>query len=157
MLAYYEFRRWYEFEERRWNDTDRGNRRTRRKTCPSATLSTTNPTWIDPGANPGLRGERPAPNYPASSYTWSPPIGIIIMIIKWPWVSFDGGFESAYLSNFIRQSWLISKLVSAGPDSNPWIRRGASCQSEFVDNSRSLRSSVSVLRPDVCVQRPIIQ
>jgi hypothetical protein len=29
---------------------------------PSATLSTTNPTWIDPGANPGLRGERPATN-----------------------------------------------------------------------------------------------
>jgi hypothetical protein len=28
----------------------------------SATLSTTNPTWIDPGANPGLRGERPATN-----------------------------------------------------------------------------------------------
>jgi hypothetical protein len=39
------------------------NRRTRRKTCPSATLSTTNPTWIDPGANPGLRGERPATNH----------------------------------------------------------------------------------------------
>jgi hypothetical protein len=29
---------------------------------PSATVSTTNPTWIDPGANPGLRGERPATN-----------------------------------------------------------------------------------------------
>jgi hypothetical protein len=29
---------------------------------PSATLSTTNPTWIDPGATPGLRGERPATN-----------------------------------------------------------------------------------------------
>jgi hypothetical protein len=29
---------------------------------PSANLSTTNPTWIDPGANPGLRGERPATN-----------------------------------------------------------------------------------------------
>jgi hypothetical protein len=29
---------------------------------PSATLSTTNPTWIDPGANPVLRGERPAAN-----------------------------------------------------------------------------------------------
>jgi hypothetical protein len=25
------------------------NRSTRRKTCPSATLSTTNPTWTDPG------------------------------------------------------------------------------------------------------------
>jgi hypothetical protein len=29
---------------------------------PSATFSTTNPTWIDPGANPGLRGERPVTN-----------------------------------------------------------------------------------------------
>jgi hypothetical protein len=38
------------------------NRRTRRRTCPSGTLSTTNPTSIDPGANPGLRGERPATN-----------------------------------------------------------------------------------------------
>jgi hypothetical protein len=40
----------------------RENRRTRRKTCPSATLSTTNPIWIEPGANPGHRGERPATN-----------------------------------------------------------------------------------------------
>jgi hypothetical protein len=31
-------------------------------TCPSATLSTTNPTWTDPGSNPGLRSERPATN-----------------------------------------------------------------------------------------------
>jgi hypothetical protein len=38
------------------------NRRTRRKTCPSATMSTTNPTWIDPGVNTRLRGERPATN-----------------------------------------------------------------------------------------------
>jgi hypothetical protein len=33
-------------------------RSTRRKTCPSATFSTTNPTWTDPGSNPGLRGEK---------------------------------------------------------------------------------------------------
>jgi hypothetical protein len=32
------------------------------KTCPSATLSTTNPTWTDPGSNPRLRGGRPATN-----------------------------------------------------------------------------------------------
>ena len=38
------------------------NRGTRRKTCLSATLSTTNPTWTDPGSNPGLRSERPATN-----------------------------------------------------------------------------------------------
>jgi hypothetical protein len=32
------------------------------KTCLSATLPTTNPTWTDLGSNPGLRGERPATN-----------------------------------------------------------------------------------------------
>jgi hypothetical protein len=48
--------------ERRWNGADWENWRTRRKTCPSVTLSAINPTWIDPGANPVLRGERPAAN-----------------------------------------------------------------------------------------------
>jgi hypothetical protein len=38
------------------------NRRTRGKTFPSASLSTTNPTWTDPLSNPGLRGGRPAAN-----------------------------------------------------------------------------------------------
>jgi hypothetical protein len=38
------------------------NRSTRGKTCPSATLSTTNPTLTDPGSNPSLRGGRPATN-----------------------------------------------------------------------------------------------
>jgi hypothetical protein len=38
------------------------NRRTRRKFRPSANMSTTNSTWTDLGANPGLRGERPASN-----------------------------------------------------------------------------------------------
>jgi hypothetical protein len=37
------------------------NRRTRRKSCPSVTLST-NPTWIVLDANPGLRGGKPATN-----------------------------------------------------------------------------------------------
>jgi hypothetical protein len=32
------------------------------KTCPSATFSTSNPKWIDPGSKPVLRGERPATN-----------------------------------------------------------------------------------------------
>jgi hypothetical protein len=40
----------------------RGNRSTRKKTYPSATLSTTNPTWLDPGLNPGRRGGKPATN-----------------------------------------------------------------------------------------------
>jgi hypothetical protein len=37
-------------------------RRTRRETCPSSTLSTTNPTRTGSGANPGLRGKTPATN-----------------------------------------------------------------------------------------------
>jgi hypothetical protein len=32
------------------------------KTYPSATLSTTNTTWPDPGSNPGRRGGKPATN-----------------------------------------------------------------------------------------------
>jgi hypothetical protein len=45
--------------EYQWNEIDRGKPTTRRKTCQSATLSTTNLTWTDPGSNPGLRSERP--------------------------------------------------------------------------------------------------
>jgi hypothetical protein len=36
--------------------------RTRTKACPSATLSTTNPTCTDQGANAVFRGKRPATN-----------------------------------------------------------------------------------------------
>jgi hypothetical protein len=36
------------------------NQSTRIKTCPSATLSTTNPTWTNSGSNPGLRSEMSA-------------------------------------------------------------------------------------------------
>jgi hypothetical protein len=48
--------------EQQWKEIDRGKPTIRRQTCPSATLSTTNVTWTDPGSNPGLRGERPATN-----------------------------------------------------------------------------------------------
>jgi hypothetical protein len=42
---------------------DRGKpKNLEKKTCTSATSSTTNLTWIYPGANQGLRGERPATN-----------------------------------------------------------------------------------------------
>jgi hypothetical protein len=41
--------------EHRWNEIDRGKSKySGEKTCPSATLSTTNPTWTDPGIEPGL-------------------------------------------------------------------------------------------------------
>jgi hypothetical protein len=52
----------YEYEEKRPNGVDRENRRTQTETCPSFTFSSTCPKWTDPGANPGIRGERLATN-----------------------------------------------------------------------------------------------
>jgi hypothetical protein len=52
----------YGHGETQWKDTGRVKLKSSEKTCPSATSSTTNPTCIVPGANPVLRGERPAPN-----------------------------------------------------------------------------------------------
>jgi hypothetical protein len=38
------------------------------KTCPSATLSITNPTWTDLGSNPGLRGNWQGKNLPQCDF-----------------------------------------------------------------------------------------
>jgi hypothetical protein len=45
-----------------WNEDWQGKHKYSEKTCPSATLSTTNPTWLDPGLNPGRRCGKPATN-----------------------------------------------------------------------------------------------
>jgi hypothetical protein len=45
-----------------WNEDWQGKPKYSEKTCPSATLSTTNPTWTDPGLNPGRRGGKPVTN-----------------------------------------------------------------------------------------------
>jgi hypothetical protein len=47
--------------EQQWNDIDGENQRTQIKTCPSATLSTTNTTWTALAANLGLHGEKLEP------------------------------------------------------------------------------------------------
>jgi hypothetical protein len=44
-----------------WNEW-KGKPKYSEKTCPDATLSTTNPTWPDPGLKPGRRGGKPATN-----------------------------------------------------------------------------------------------
>jgi hypothetical protein len=45
-----------------WNEDWQGEPKYSEKTYPSATLSTTNLTWPDPGSNPGRRGRKPATN-----------------------------------------------------------------------------------------------
>jgi hypothetical protein len=51
------------YMKQQWNDIDRENQRTWRKTNPSATLSTTNSTWTDLGTNLGLFGEKLVTNH----------------------------------------------------------------------------------------------
>jgi hypothetical protein len=54
--------RWWWLWSNRWNANWQGKRKYSEETCPSATLSTTNPTWPDPGSNWGRRGGKPATN-----------------------------------------------------------------------------------------------
>jgi hypothetical protein len=46
-----------------WNKNWQGKPKYSEKTCPSVTLSTTNPTWPDPDSNPGHRSGKPATNH----------------------------------------------------------------------------------------------
>jgi hypothetical protein len=54
--------RWWWLWRNWWNEYWPGKPKYWEKTCPSATLSTTNFTWLDPGSNPGRRGGKPATN-----------------------------------------------------------------------------------------------
>jgi hypothetical protein len=53
--------RWWVWSSR-WNENWQGKSKYSEKTCPSATLSITNPTRPDLGSNPGRRGGKPATN-----------------------------------------------------------------------------------------------
>jgi hypothetical protein len=46
----------------RWNENWQGKPKYSEEICPSATLSTTNPAWLDLGSNPDGRGGKPATN-----------------------------------------------------------------------------------------------
>jgi hypothetical protein len=62
-----------------WNEDCKGKPNYSEKTCPSATLSTTIPTWTEMGANPGRCGGKPATNrvsYGAAS--WEAIISVIL-------------------------------------------------------------------------------
>jgi hypothetical protein len=52
--------RWWWMWSNRWNENWQGEPKYSEKTCPSATLSTTNPTW--PGLDPGPRDGKSATN-----------------------------------------------------------------------------------------------
>jgi hypothetical protein len=61
-MSYCTYSGWF-WRCRIWRNKDwQGKPKYSEKTYPSATLSTTNPTWPDRGSNPGRRGEKPPTN-----------------------------------------------------------------------------------------------
>jgi hypothetical protein len=54
--------RWWWLWGNWWTEDWQGKPKYSENTCPSATWSTTNPTWLDPGLNSGRRGGKPATN-----------------------------------------------------------------------------------------------
>jgi hypothetical protein len=62
--------RWWLWSSR-WNEDWQGKPKYSEKTCPSASLSTTDPTWSDLGSNPGRRGGKPATNRLSYGPAWS--------------------------------------------------------------------------------------
>jgi hypothetical protein len=74
-----------------WNEDWQGKPKYSEKTCPNATLSTTNPTW----PNPGRRGGKPATNH--LSYGMALVLWALIGIIS--------------VNDILLDVWLISPLI----------------------------------------------
>jgi hypothetical protein len=71
-----------------WNEDWQGKPKYSEKTRPSATLSITNHTWLDPGTNPGRRGGKSATN--RLSY------GAALGASSFFWLSYSGFRVSCY-------------------------------------------------------------
>jgi hypothetical protein len=109
------------------------NRSTRGKTCPSATLSTTNPTWTKPGTNPGLRGDRPAAKRVSH--------GTVYYFIKCHFLlSSSVILMYSLLRHFLRSLISFSKLL------HNKMSRPEQTKEEAVDHTNSFynRSDISV-------------
>jgi hypothetical protein len=113
-----------------WNEDWQGKPKYSEKTCPSATVSTTNPTWPDPESNPGRRGGKPATNrlsYGAALpkrlwYESSQPLKIQIRKVyfvrltteTWAWWFYWARFYSrvlSFLSNRVIKHLLSKHLL----------------------------------------------
>jgi hypothetical protein len=99
----------------------RGNQSTREKTYPSATLSTTNPTWPDLRSNQGRRGGKPANNH--LSYGTAPPLECIFRgYVKQVYVPCEAGQLRlaqttdnciGWNSQYLQRRWCVQGLKSA--------------------------------------------
>jgi hypothetical protein len=87
----------------RWNEDWQGKPKYSKKTCPGATLTTTNPTWPDPGSNPGRRGGKPATN--RLSYG-----AALHMPYFYPYFAWDIELSPSFLSTFLFFSLIFFSL-----------------------------------------------
>jgi hypothetical protein len=93
------------------------NRGTRRKTCPSATWSTTNPAWTDLGANTDLRGEKPVTN--RLSYGTASPVIIsyrLVGINQHPYLQICDNATRMRTAYMMRLSRLLDCSASLQPN-----------------------------------------
>jgi hypothetical protein len=67
----------YESGEPWWNDINRRKPKNLEKDLSQCHLSTTNPTWIDPGANLGVYGVRPVTNHLSHGTAFS---GVLVQL-----------------------------------------------------------------------------
>jgi hypothetical protein len=82
--------RWWWLWRNLWNKDWQGKPKYSEKTCPSATLSTTNPTWLNPGPNPGRRGGKAVTNRLSYDAAASHKVTLDSKtLIKWTTISFS--------------------------------------------------------------------
>jgi hypothetical protein len=85
----------------------KGNRSTRRKTCPSANLSAISPTWTGLEMNPGLRDDRPVTNRLSHC---TPPVFRVLR--KRRHINDSRPSFSALLSPDFNQTWIFTTRFS---------------------------------------------
>jgi hypothetical protein len=138
------------------------------KTCPSATLSTTNPTWTGLWSNPGLRGERSATNRLShGTALWQPYHLHVPTVYKSvslnllePWGSVQAcngvALPLPYLSTELPLAWLLRPIPLLQPNilivksfprnSNFYVTTNPTCSSHIYP----CRPRAARLLPNTC-------
>jgi hypothetical protein len=99
-----------------WNEDWQGKLKYLEKTWPSATLSTTNPTWPDPGLNPGRHSGKPATN----RLSYGAAMVIVKQLVEW-----ELSGEPKYSEKTCPSATLsIKNPTWLDPGSNPGHRHG---------------------------------
>jgi hypothetical protein len=123
-----------------WNEEWQGKPKYSEKTYLSATLST-NPTWPDPGLNPGRRGGKPATNrlsygavvgvctssglrrYPQTNMLYTEPSARMLIYLLIGTKDFYSQADSDVTERRLRRvSTLASQSGGPGLKSWPWVR-----------------------------------